>query len=143
MVGIRPRDPKSVTFYHGVELLLKGFLQAVNNVQKDHGLLRVLRCFELKIGNADNKLATTLAPYISSIDSCSLLGNFLAENCISIDRWYEVLRYPESLNGKPFSHLVLKWESIQTCEFWHHMTITAHTLQAEAVSLARNRGWSA
>ena len=136
--------PTLFTFFHGAELLLKGFvLAATGNTAKNHSLTASLAQFEKSIGNSDNRIGEFLAPYISSISPDSLLGRTLAENAIGIDKWYEFLRYPESNKGAAFEHWNLRRESLETRDFWQSLSRVARDLQPATVALAKRRGWYA
>ena len=136
--------PTLFTFFHGAELLLKGFVLAkTGSARMNHGLIASLAQFGSEIGANDNRIGELLAPYISCIPPRSLLGKTLAANSIGIDSWYEFLRYPETKKGATFEHWDLRQESSETRDFWHGLSAVARDLQPETVGLAERRGWYA
>ena len=136
--------PTLFTFFHGAELLMKGFvLAASDEALRGHGLRDALGRFEKSVGSSDNRIGELLEPYISAIPATSFLGRVLAANCTDIDRWYDLLRYPEPTKGDAFDHWDLRQESQETRSFWQRLSEDARALQSEAVELARSRGWYA
>lgn len=132
--------PVLFNFFHGAELLLKGFLVAAGRNVKGHRLTKLLNDFEQSEG--DTELGRSLAAVIRHIDSSSPLGLFLTTNNIGIDEWYEALKYPESMEGKPFQHHDLKYGGPETVEFWKNLGEQAKRLRTQAVALSRLRNYA-
>lgn len=104
-------------FYHGIELILKGFI-ALNGDAPclRHSLTQLLADFERR--HPDTEVGVLISDYTSRLDTQSPLGRFFAENHTKVDHWYQALRYPESRQGQPFDHLVLKYGSSDCIRFW-------------------------
>lgn len=127
-------------FYHGVELLLKGFMRTSSGSKSGaHKLSQLLRAFEQSQGQVD--LGSTLARRIRAIDPTCPMGEFLAKNAIGIDEWYEALKYPESLRGKVYTHRPLKYGDEATVPFWQALGEDAKRLRLQAVELSRKLGY--
>jgi hypothetical protein len=115
------------SFYHGIELTLKGCL-LLNGVSKQtHRLSKLFEDFEQK--HAGSELAVELSQHIVNISFTSPLGCFLKENNIKIDSWYQSLKYPKSTNGKNFSHWKLQYGGTNTIEFWHKIKKSAKRIR--------------
>jgi hypothetical protein len=125
-------------FYHGIELVLKGCISFYGNAPKSHSLSVLLEQFEQHAPDA--QLALTLAKYIREIEITSPLGQFLSENAISIDSWYESLKYPKSVKGKPFSHTRLKYRGESAVKFWSSIRRGAATIRKHSVAFSREVG---
>lgn len=109
--------PILFNFYHGIELMLKGFLLFF----EDEGNLRTH-----KFTNLISRLKLYLPPddhFIEKVEiytnnSNSIIKTFLSENNISIDGWYESLKYPERSVNEEFTHLPLIYNSGRVLDFW-------------------------
>jgi hypothetical protein len=119
-------------FYHGIELILKGCLLLDGQVKTSHRLTTLFRDFQSKHGASP--LAQELAKYIVAIDESSPIGRFLSENRISIDRWYEALKYPKSKGGEAFSHWNLQYGGGSTVKFWRGIKKGAVGIRKSAVA---------
>lgn len=130
--------PIIFNFFHGTEVLLKGFIVLNGIVPPHHLLTQLLADFEQHHQNT--RLGRIIEKFTRSLDQASPLGQFFVTNNISPDRWYEALKYPESSNGQPFTHLDLKFGYTRTVNFWQSLGEAARDLQIEAVKLARALG---
>lgn len=118
-------------FYHGLELLLKACLLAEGVSMQGHKLLPLLA--ELEKRHANTELATILRKHIREIDSSSPLCKFLADNGITIDDWYQSLKYPTSTKGKKFTHWQLQYGSRGTVKFWRGVKKAASNVRKAAL----------
>lgn len=127
--------PILFNFFHGIELLLKGFLVLAGRKPANrHELTILLSEFE-RLHNG-SQLAQSLARNIRDIDADSPLGKHLKTNSIKIDDWYQALKYPESTKGQPFSHFDLKYGGSETLSFWQELGESARQLREQAVKLS-------
>ncbi len=126
-------------FFHGIELLLKGFISASGTAPPHHRLTELLTTFEKSQRNSD--LAKTISANVRSIDPNSPLGTFMTNNSIQIDKWFEALKYPESTKGQPFNHIDLKYGGSDTVPFWQSIGEAARQVRLQAVSLSRELGY--
>ncbi len=123
------------SFYHGIELVLKGGLALQSQPPGNHKLSKLLS--ELEQSGVCPALVATVATFVRRIDGASPLGQFLAANAIAIDSWYESLKYPKSKGGKTFSHTKLKYGSLSTVAFWRSLERGAKQLRKQAVACLR------
>ena len=67
------------------------------------------------------------SPFIKKIESYtaspnSIIKNFLDTNKITIDNWYESLKYPENNDNQEFTHLDLIYNSLRSLDFWKNLS---------------------
>lgn len=125
-------------FFHGIELVLKGFLAAKGKVPPHHRLTDLLRAFEASY--PDTALGASLDSSIRKISPHTPLGKFLAANSIQIDGWYESLKYPESKSGQPFTHFDLKYGGSDAIPFWTDIYKASSAIHSQAAALSSSLG---
>jgi len=130
--------PVLFNFFHGIELVLKGFLAANGKVPRHHRLTDLLRDFEAYYPNT--ALGASLDSSIRKIGSDTPFGRFLGANSIQIDSWYESLKYPESNSGQLFTHFDLKYGGVDAVPFWTGIQTASATIRSQAVALSRSLG---
>lgn len=59
-------------------------------------------------------------------------------NEISVDAWYEALKYPESNKGQVFSHNSLKFRGENVITFWEIIAQYSQQICIEAAKLSRS-----
>jgi len=128
------------SFFHGVELTLKGFLVAGGSRPTHHRLTDLLRDFEAKFPGTDLGDAVRAALPSSGVDSP--MGRFLSSNSIQIESWYEALKYPESTKGRPFDHFDLKFGGATALPFWQDLHASSAAIHSKAVALSRRHGYA-
>ena len=121
------------SFYHGVELVLKGCVSLFGPVPTSHSLTSLLE--QLKKAEPNAPLVATLANYVGQINPFSPMGKFLAANNISIDKWYQALKYPRSTTNKSFSHLELKYGASYTVDYWNSLKLDSALVRKQAAQL--------
>lgn len=90
--------PLLFNFYHGVEVILKGFLLSQEKeLEKIHKLSGLLNDFNILFPN--HRLGGLLSRYIITEQLPEPLASFCSASSISIDNYYEALKYPEGKNG--------------------------------------------
>lgn len=102
--------PLMFNFYHGVELMLKGFalFSAGNNSKLDHRITKLYRDFKLYYPD-QIKLIDFFSKYLDKSQMPKVLQQFLNHNRLSVDRFYESLRYPYNHNlSQEYQHFLLK-----------------------------------
>jgi hypothetical protein len=127
--------PVLFSFYHGIELLLKGFVAVYSPVPSTHSLTRLLEMVAERHPESDfvrlvEEDALGAAPYAP-------VGRFLKKNGLTIDSWYEALRYPESKQGRVFDQLDIKFGGLH---LWESVGRTAAALADAADDLAVTTG---
>lgn len=103
------------SYFHGIELILKGFLSAAGIRLKHHRLTELLKKFEEYFPDTD--LAKAVHKALPKAGENTPMGRFLDANTIQIDEWYEALKYPESRTGL-IDHFHLKFGGQTTISFW-------------------------
>ena len=131
--------PVLFNFLHGIEVTLKGFLLLSGNPPKNHQLTKLCSDFSTHFGGS--KIANIASSYVFSTDPDFPLTKFLAANNLSIDKWYEALRYPETRGGDSFTHLTLMYAGIDGVKFWSSIAEAAKTVRLAAVALAEANGY--
>lgn len=132
--------PLLFNFYHGIELLCKGHLigQGASSIH-GHKLTELHRA--LSENNENNDFQKLLAPWINPPAS-NILAAFFKENAISIDDWYQALKYPKLSNGNKVTALSLKYKEKKSIDFWQSLCDACKEILAEAVSLSRHLGYA-
>jgi hypothetical protein len=121
-------------YFHGIEATLKGFISHYEHAPKNHKLTHLLDKF--------NNLfpGTPVTPLVwrhtKGLDADSPLGRFFSANIISVDDWYQALKYPESINGEAFIHTELMYGGLKSLPFWEEISDNASRLCDEAHLLA-------
>lgn len=123
-------------FYHGVELTLKGSILHSGQKPSTTHSLSALHA-QLKKLVPSSALVACLSDVIHKVDPTSPLGQFFSDNNVSIDDWYEALKYPESIKGKNFSHVKLKYRSESALKFWRSLSRNAKAVRLRALSFER------
>lgn len=127
-------------FFHGIELILKGFLSAKGVLKQHHRLTELLEDFEVSFPDTD--LAREIWNALPAPCTCTPISRFLDSNSIEIDNWYEALKYPESRGRKQFSHIDLKYGGSTTIPFWNDIRELSLEIRVRAVALSRSQGYA-
>ncbi|MCL7420219.1 MAG: HEPN domain-containing protein [Methylobacter sp.] len=129
--------PLLFDFYHGIEVLLKGFLASKGKLEKkNHKLSDLLKRFEELFPN--HSLSTLLSRYIAKEKLPEPLASFCSQSSISIDDYYQALKYPESTNGAIYRHTPLKYRSNAGLPFFKGLVIDIKQVRLDAVALGRS-----
>lgn len=128
------------SFFHGIELILKGFLVASGVQKQGHYLTELHVEFNQKYPGTD--LGQEVAKALTTTGDGSPLERFLAANSITIDNWYEALKYPESKNGTIYTHFDLKFGGDKTIPFWKNVQKMSANIHNMALSLTRKHGYA-
>ncbi len=128
--------PILFNFYHGIELLLKGFILAKGELRQVHKISELYKRFcEIF---PDNPVVELLKPYIRKIDPSSILGGFLSSNGISIDEYYQALKYPTSTKGAKYFHRPLQFNTDVGLKYFHELNQCVLKLREETLLLGRS-----
>jgi len=128
--------PLLFNFFHGIELVLKGFNLVKGDKANHHRLTELAAVFEKNYPCSE--IGKIINAYIGKLEETSPLGQFFKANGLSADDWYEAFKYPESRKGKSFTHIDLKYGSTRTVEFWKTLGESAVKLKVEAIKLSRS-----
>jgi hypothetical protein len=127
--------PLLFSLFHGVELILKGFYQAHGkSVPKHHKLSQLLEVFGGSPGCAEIKkeIEVLLTPVEGSV-----LHEFFAKNSVSMDQWYEALKYPELHDGTVISHLSLKYKEESGLKDFFSLSQSLESIRIKVVAYGR------
>lgn len=127
-------------FFHGIELVMKGFLVANGSQQNHHRITALLATFDNLLPNT--KLATVLKRALPTPGADTPVSRFLATNNIQIDEWFQALKYPISTQGQTYNHIDLKYGGGSTAPFWQNVGQLCVEIRTEAVALARSQGYA-
>lgn len=115
--------PLLFNFYHGLELALKGFILFSEKAgsQLDHKITKLYRKFIAYYAN-QKELILLFGRYIDKAEMPELLGDFVTQNRLSVDKFYESLRYPYNKDlTNEYRHLVLKYRGRKGLQFYHDL----------------------
>ncbi len=101
-------EPVLFNFYHGIELSLKSLLVSKSvSIGTNHKLSILLK--DVKKNFSDKRLTDFYSKYISTDNLDPILSNFCNKSEITMDYYYQSLKYPTSIKGKPFSRNILHY----------------------------------
>jgi len=131
--------PVIFNFYHGLEVLLKGFLVAAERNFHGHGLTHLHGQVSDVHPNAE--FLQLMKRYLFKKELPAILGRFLEESGVSIDRWYQALRYPESggVQAEIYAHEHLQFQTDTGAKFFGGLAKNIHEIRVSAVSYAREK----
>ena len=127
-------------FFHGIELVIKGFLAANGSQQNHHRLTELLGTFDNLLPNTE--LSKLLGWAFPAPSRDTPITRFLATNGIKIDDWFQALKYPMSTQGQSYSHLDLKYGGESTTPFWEDVGQLSAKIRSETVALAKSQGYA-
>lgn len=129
--------PVLFNFYHGIELLLKGFLTLANNydLQAHHDAQELLRDFKNHF-EGEKELTKTLEKYLNHNFMPALLAKCLTDNNMKIKDLYIFLRYHSDRSfQKIYDYLNLKYNSTDAIPFFNDMVNDINILMRCSVGL--------
>ena len=132
-------EPLLFNFYHGLELLLKGFTlwKSGPNPKLDH-LLTVLLDSFMKEYPGEVDLITVFQKYLAEPTMPEMLRDFLEKNEFHVDRLYESLRYPFNRDmSQNYEHIMLKYKGREGLTFYEELVTDIGVIAKCAVALGR------
>jgi hypothetical protein len=134
-------EPLFFNFYHGLELLLKGYLLNNNTetLVKNHKIEMLYDDF-LHYFSSQTTTINILDKYIGqNIKLAEPLKTFFTENNITVNRFYEALKYPESRKTQVvYNYDSLKYNGDKALNFYKQLKDDISTLVIETVSFGRS-----
>lgn len=132
--------PLLFNFYHGLELCLKGHLigQNLNAKATGHKLSVLLRQVST---TQHNSLLLKEIGLWTPPKANTPIGNFLSANKITIDDWYQALKYPALMKGASISHLGLKYGGKSALAFWEALNKSTTQLMSLSATCACSSGY--
>lgn len=126
--------PLFFNFYHGLEVMLKGFLLAKGmNINHSHKLSELLHLFEEKLGR--NEMSNTISHYVDQNKLEEPLYSFFKKSSITTDQFYQALKYPESTKGYDFMYEELIEKGAEGVLFYKTFMKDIGLVRQEAVKL--------
>lgn len=132
-------NPLFFNFYHGLELLLKGFLLLKDNyiLKADYKITKLLNDFRENYSQKI-QLISILNKYLTIELLPSYIADCLNENNIQVDDLYEFFRYPldkKFQTQRDYSRIRFKEE--EGLKFFEDFIKDINALSIEAVKLSR------
>lgn len=131
--------PLLFNFYHGLELMLKGFVlfSEKSGSQLDHKITELYKKF--LAGYTDQQeLIFLLRRYIDKSALPELLLDFVSQNRLSVDQFYESLRYPYNKKlTSEYQHLILKYRGPKGLQFYSDLRKDIRSMMKLIVALSR------
>lgn len=132
--------PLLFNFYHGVELMLKGFilLSEGSGTKLDHHISELYQKFKKHYPNQE-ELVTLFGRYVDKSLMPQLLCGFLNQNKLSVNRFYESLRYPFNNNlSQEYQHFVLKYQGPEGLQFYRSLKADVNKMSKLIVTLGHS-----
>lgn len=128
--------PVLFNFYHGIELLLKGFaILGGENITNKHKLSELVILFNKMFPRS--LFGKFVTKYVTMKSLPKPLKEFCDTSKVTIDDYYQSLKYPESTKGAKFNHVPLKYKSAKGVVFFEELVIDIRKARTDAVSLGR------
>ena len=129
--------PVLFDFYHGIEVILKGFLVAAGApLDTNHRLSQLVSAFEEQFpGHA---IGVTAKKYIAQDKLPEVLASFCKTSGITIDDYYQALKYPQSTRGNVYKHYPLKYRGEEGVPFFEDLAKDISEAVPKIVALGRS-----
>lgn len=129
--------PLLFNFYHGVEVILKGFLVVSGSPpKKNHKLSRLVAAFE-KL-NPGHAIGATARKYITQNQLPEILSSFCETSDVTIDDYYQALKYPQSTRHNVYEHYPLKYKGEEGVRFFEGLAKDISEVVPQIVTLGRS-----
>lgn len=131
--------PILFNFYHGLELLLKGFLLLKESyvLKASHKIEKLFKDFQKNYGERA-KLVSVLDKYFTMKSMPKFLAECLRDNNVRVENLYEFFRYPldkEFQNQRNYSRV--RYKEKEGLSFFKDLVEDAYVLLKETVELYR------
>lgn len=136
-------EPLLFNFYHGVELLLKGYLcETTNNnpLRVSHNIEKLLSLFKENFSDY-NFTSQILSKYVSKNESLlEPLSSFFISNKIDVSKYFEALKYPANRGDIIFyNYDILRNMDEHQIDFFINLKKDIESLQKECVNFYREK----
>lgn len=129
--------PLLFDFYHGLEVILKGFLVAVGKpVKTSHKLSQLVADFEESFPH--HILGVIARKYTVQNQLPEMLGFFCKTSGTTIDDYYQALKYPQSTRGTVYKHYPLKYRGEGGVLFFEGLAKDIDEAVKQTVALGRS-----
>lgn len=132
--------PLLFNLYHGIELLLKGFLLVApeQNVKPKHSIGQ-LRCQFRQTYPNETELINFFAKFTDEQHLPELLANFLKDNSLTLKALYQAVRYPSDQDFQNLRKYVeLKYQGRKGLPFFQGLVDDIKKIRVAAVRLGRS-----
>ena len=134
-------EPLLFNFYHGLELLVKGFLLARSPADAPpahHGIEKLVQRF-VELFPDEKDLGECLSKYTQPKDLPALITGFLSDNGLLFGQLYEVLRYPANVTFDSIRRYgELRYKEADGLPFFQNVSNDVKRLRRAAVRLGEN-----
>ena len=114
-------EPTLFNFYHGIELSLKALILAKEKETKKEHKLSILLADVEALYNSDI-LTEFYEKYIQSTKLPKILKDFCRESSITMDLYFQSLKYPTSTKGLKFKHSTLRYHGEDGVELFSEIS---------------------
>ena len=129
--------PMLFDFYHGLEVILKGFLVAAGTQSKlDHRLSHLVSAFEA--GFPGHVIGATARKYVTQDQLPEVLASFCKTSGVTIDDYFQALKYPQSTHGNVYKHFPLKYKGEKGIPFFEGLAKDIRDTVPQIVALGRS-----
>lgn len=131
--------PILFNFYHGMEVLLKGFLFLAPgyNLKPKHSIEHLSKQF-VKYYPTETALCSFFEKYTQITTLPDMLKNFTSENSLSVGQLYEALRYPVDRTFNELrNYFNLKYQDSEGIKFFKDLNEDIEKARIAAVELGR------
>jgi hypothetical protein len=132
--------PLLFNLYHGIELLVKGFLLVTpqTDVKPTHTVQRLCRQF-YNAYPGENELNGFLRKYTEEGNLPAILCEFLHDNAVTFNDLYQALRYPSDRDFQSLNkYIELKYKGDQGIPFFKELHEDIEAIRIAAVRLGRS-----
>ena len=132
--------PLLFNLYHGIELLAKGFLLVApgQTVKPRHSIGRLCRQFSKSYPN-ETALIDFFTKFTDEQRLPALLVNFLTDNSLTLNDFYQAVRYPSDQDFQTLRKYVeLKYQGEDGLPFFTELTEEIKRIRIAAVKLGRS-----
>lgn len=132
--------PLLFNLYHGIELLVKGFLLIApnQNVKPKHGIGRLCRQFTRAYPD-EKELIDFLTKFTDEQRLPALLGDFLRDNGLTLNDLYQAVRYPSDQDFHNLrTYVELKYKGENGLPFFKELSDDIKAIRIAAVKLGRS-----
>ena len=128
--------PVLFDFYHGIEVILKGFLVAVGApAETNHRLSHLVSEFEAKF--PEHAIGVIAKKYIAQDQLPDVLASFCETSDVTIDDYYQALKYPQSTHCNVYKHYPLEYKGEEGIPFFEDLAKDIKEAVQEIVALGR------
>lgn len=132
--------PLLFNLYHGIELLLKGFLlvDPEVKVKGNHDVQKLCKQFAEKYSE-EALLIDFFCKYTDDVSLSPILQQFLKDNALSLENLYQALRYPSNISFKDIKdYKSLKYTGEKGSKFFQELHEDIKEVRKAAVKLGRS-----